>query len=371
MKMTFISNNWADAHQQTRLKALIKSGIYVDCVAVSRNYYPISSEIEPHRIGKVDHASYTKRLRTYILLLYKLIKNFKSNQLIYVYGFDLALVVLIFKMVSRRKTGVIYEVPDIREILFSPDIRGKLIRYIEKLTIPKIDLIIATSPEFISEYFVKMRKISIPDFRIIENKIHKDQLPGDSKCQPQIVSTKIKIGYFGVLRCTASLNCLILLADKNQFEIILHGIFMPATSDFEKRISNLENIRYLGPYRVPEDLSKIYNEVDIVWASYPFSQNKFGNHLWARTNRFYESLFFHKPVILQKETADAKRAKTFGNIAIEIDLKDIHQVVSQLCSLINSDYLSSARKLLDNIPEHHYLITTEYENLSTCLKEKT
>ena len=107
MKMTFISNNWADAHQQTRLKALIKSGIHVDCVAVSRNYYPISSEIEPHRIGKVDHASYTKRLRTYILLLYKLIKNFKSNQLIYVYGFDLALFVLLFKR-SRDEKPVLF-----------------------------------------------------------------------------------------------------------------------------------------------------------------------------------------------------------------------------------------------------------------------
>ncbi|WP_177197059.1 hypothetical protein [Dyadobacter koreensis] len=265
---------------------------------MSRNYYPVSPESLPAWIGKMNHASYGKRFRVYIWLLYKLTKNSQSDQLIYVYGFDLAAVALIFKHFSRRKIFVIYEIPDIREIFFSRGIGPALIRFFEKLTIPKIDLLIATSPEFISEYFTKIRKIDIPDYQIIENKVHQAQLSETSNPQKCKIPDKIKIGYFGVLRCAASLSCLILLADKNRFEIILRGIFMPATSHFEAQISNLENIKYFGPYKVPEDLSGIYNEVDIVWAAYPFSNNNIGNHLWARTNRFYESLFFHKPIIL-------------------------------------------------------------------------
>ncbi len=66
---------------------------------------------------------------------------------------------------------------------------------------------------------------------------------------------------------------------------------------------------YLGPYQAPKDLSFIYSMVDVVWASYPFSdRTTVGNHLYARTNRFYESLYFKKPFIVQKGTADAKTA---------------------------------------------------------------
>lgn len=370
MKMTFISNNWADAHQQTRLKALIESGFDIRCLAVYRDYYPASSAVSPTMIGKVKHASYTKRFKTYGLLFYELVKNFKSDQLLYVYGFDLALVTLIFKAFSHRKTFIIYEVPDIREILFLPGIRGKLLRFIEKSAIPGINLLIATSPEFISEYFIRLRNIDIQEFRIIENKIHKNQLSGTLEIQPQQVSGKIKIGYFGVLRCTASLDCLILLAGENKFEIILRGIFMPVTSEYEKRISHLKNIKYLGPYQVPQDLTSIYNEADIVWAAYPFSKDTPGNHLWARTNRFYESLYFLKPLIVQSGSVDARQAKTLGNIAFEIDLADIDKAASQLNTALSFAYLTSARKRLEKIPAHHSMITTEYKNLVTCLQQK-
>ncbi|WP_235152453.1 hypothetical protein [Dyadobacter sp. CY345] len=367
--MTFISNNWADAHQQTRLKALTQSGFQIDCLAVFRNYYPVKTDIIPKWIGKVDHASYAKRPKTYFSLLFQLIKNLKSNQIAYVYGFDLALVVVLFKVFSLRNVFIIYEVPDIREVFFSSGIWGKSIRFFEKLAIPRINLLVATSPEFITEYFIKFRKIKLQDFRIIENKVHYDQLPGKFERQTSIVSPKIKIGYFGVLRCRASLDCLILLASENQFEIILQGIFMAATSDFEKRIQDLENIQYLGSYHVPDDLSKIYNNVDIVWAAYPFSNNNVGNHLWARTNRYYESLFFHKPLILQKNSADAKQAKMLENVAIEIDLANIKQAASRLSSVLTPNFLLTARRSLLKVPEHHYLITTEYKNLVMCLQQ--
>ncbi len=369
MRMIFISNNWADAHQQTRLKALRQSGFQIDCLAVFRNYYPVKTDIIPKWIGKVNHASYAKRLKTYFFLIFQLIKTLKSTQIIYVYGFDLAFVVVLFKVFSKGNIFIIYEIPDIREVLFSSGILGKSIRFFEKLTIPRINLLVATSPEFITEYFIKIRKIKLQDFRIIENKVHFDQLSEDFERQTKVISPKIKIGYFGVLRCRASLDCLILLASNNQFDIVLQGIFMPSTSDFETRIRHLENIKYLGPYQVPDDLSKIYNNVDIVWAAYPFSNNKVGNHLWARTNRFYESLFFHKPLILQKNSADAKRAKILGNIAIEVDLADIKQVAAQLYSVLTFEFLLTARQSLLKIPEHHYLITTEYQNLVMCLQQ--
>ncbi|MDQ6477578.1 hypothetical protein [Dyadobacter sp. LHD-138] len=372
MKVLFISNNWADAHQQTRLHGLTQSGFIMTCLAVFRNYYPVKYPLLPISLGEIAHAHYAKRSRIYWRLFIQLWKNADYNDCVYVYGFDLLLTTVIYKTFSRQKIRIIYEIPDIRELFFAENIAGKLIRKIEQIIIPHIDQLVVTSPEFVSEYFTKHRKICVKHYLVIENKVHSGQLPEDTFVNTPMncFNRKIRIGYFGVLRCKNSLNCLISLAEKNQFEIILRGIFMPDTSPFEEKIKNSRNIFYYGPYQVPEHLRMIYNKVDIVWGAYPFSKNETGNHLWARTNRFYESLFFKKPIILQKGTADADKARQLGSIALEIDMKNEDQVIRDLSTMITPDYLKSASALMHDITENHYQITTEYKNLVRCLQQK-
>jgi len=371
MKMIFISNNWADAHQQTRLHALLNLNFPVVCLAVFRDYYPFRSLITPIRIGAMTHATYPKRICVYLRLFNQIWRRTEKDDCVYVYGFDLMLVTFISRIVFQKKFKIVYEVPDIRELFFSSSLTGKLIRWIEKIVIPRIDLLIVTSPEFVSEYFIRLRKIYVPDYLIIENKIHYEEFPhSDTQSGLPVLTNKqkIRIGYFGVLRCAATLNCLIELAEKNLFEIILRGIFMPATRYYESIIGDLDHIHYLGPYKVPEDLSCMYSGVDVIWAAYPFSDKEAGNHLFARTNRFYESLFFKKPCIVQKGTADASKAKLLGNIAIEVDLKDIPQTIKELSGKLNPDHLKSVQNLLCCIPESHYQITTEYKDLAKCLQ---
>jgi succinoglycan biosynthesis protein ExoL len=371
MKIIFVANNWADAHQQTRLHALLELNFPIICLAVFRDYYPFHALIAPIRIGTMSHATYPKRIGVYLRLFSQIFRRTENDDCIYVYGFDLMMVTFISRIVFQRKFKIVYEVPDIRELFFSPSLAGKLIRWIEKIIIPRVDLLILTSPEFVSEYFIRFRKICVPEYLIIENKIHYKKIRHSGTHSDQTVlanKQKVRIGYFGVLRCAATLDCLIELAEKDQFEIILRGIFMPATRHYESLISNLNSIQYLGPYKVPEDLSCIYSSVDVILANYPFSNKEIGNHLFARTNRFYESLFFKRPCIVQKGTADASTAKLLGNIAIEVDLKNISQTLKELSSKLNPDHLKSLQDLLCRIPESHYQITTEYKDLAKCLQ---
>lgn len=368
--MIFISNNWADAHQQTRLNTLLKLGISITCLSVFRNYYPNTSSISPVSIGNVEHASYRKRLKIYVNLFFQLSKQENAHDCIYVYGFDFALTLLIFRIVSRRKFILVYEIPDIRERFFSKQISGKLLRLLEAFVIPKIDLLVVTSADFVTEYLTKLRKIRIRDYLVIENKIHSIDIVTLPINPSQTVENKmITIGYFGVLRCPASLNCLIMLARSGRFDIVLKGIFMPFTQHFKNEIFSTPNIHYYGPYKMPDELSTIYSQVDMVWAVYPFSEKAIGNHLWARTNRFYESLFFCKPFIVQQGTADAAKARNLGNIAIEINLEDINQVVDELLTLKKED-LHQIKKLLLNVREDNYMITNEYNDLIQCLQQK-
>lgn len=372
MKLIFISNNWADAHQQTRLNALLKLDIQILSIAIFRDYYDVESQFTPIIIGTVKHASYGKRIGVYLSLFHKLSKNVNHRDFLYVFGFDLMMICLIFRILYGKKIKIVYEVPDIREIFFSSHISGKLIRWTEKEAIPKIDLLIVTSPDFITNYFEGLRKLTVPDFLIIENKIHSGEIEktlSNSIPESHDENKKIRIGYFGVLRCPASLNCLIKLSQNGSYEIILRGIFMPLTRHYEKAIIGKKHIYYLGPYQVPKDLNLIYATVDIVWAAYPFSNKTMGNHLFARTNRFYESLYFKKPFIVQKGTADAQTASLLGNIALEINLENEEETIEFLYSNLTPDHLAIFSKNSIKVPENHYKITNEYNDLETWLQQ--
>lgn len=371
MKIIFISNNWADAHQQTRLNALLALNLSIFCIAVFRNYYGVQSQCTPIFIGNMRHTFYGKRIGIYIRLFRQLSKSVVSKDFLYVFGFDLMLICLIFRFISGKKIKVIHEVPDIREMFFAASLSGKLIRWIEKKVIPKIDLLVVTSPYFLSHYFIDFRKILVQDSLIIENKIHLNQIEKSfEKSIPEIhnENRKIRIGYFGVLRCPASLDFLIKLSQNGRFEIILRGIFMPLTKHYETEILHKKHICYLGPYRAPEDLYFIYSTIDLVWAIYPFCSKMIGNHLIARTNRFYESLYFKKPFIVQKGTADANMAILLGNIALEINLANEDKTVKFLYTVLTHDNLAALQKKLVTIPENQYQITTEYNDLETWLQ---
>jgi hypothetical protein len=146
MKIIFVANNWADAHQQTRLHALLELNFPIICLAVFRDYYPFHALIAPIRIGTMSHATYPKRIGVYLRLFSQIFRRTENDDCIYVYGFDLMLVTFISRIVFQRKFKIVYEVPDIRELFFSPSLAGKLIRWIEKAVIPCIDYLLLLPP---------------------------------------------------------------------------------------------------------------------------------------------------------------------------------------------------------------------------------
>ncbi|WP_247236060.1 hypothetical protein [Telluribacter sp. SYSU D00476] len=369
MKIIFVSNNWADAHQQVRLQALLALCPSLVCLTFTRTYYPATSSIEPLWTGRMEHASYLKRWNIYIQFFRQLYKTVKNGDIVYTYGFDLAAITLLFRTLTRRSVYLVHEVPDIREMFFRKGKAGWLLRRIERWVIPRIDLLVVTSPEYVTEYYQKLRGLPVRKYLVIENKIHTRPHHLPNTPERPASQNRIRIGYFGLLRCKASLDCLMLLACTNRFDIILRGIFMPDTRHYESLVKETPNMQYLGPYDAPKELKTLYGSVDIVWAAYPYSPRSItGNHLWARTNRFYESLYFRRPIVVQKGTSDADRARTLGNIAIEVDLEDTRQAAQYLEEQLTPDYLQDMEKALTAIPEHEYLIKDEYKTLVRCLQ---
>ena len=84
-----------------------------------------------------------------------------------------------------------------------------------------------------------------------------------------------------------------------QFELHFYGNG-PDEKKLEKYIQKKEytNIYFYGRYNY-ENISEIYNSIDLIWAVYP---NKDFNVKYAISNKFFESLLYEKPCFFSEKT---------------------------------------------------------------------
>jgi hypothetical protein len=185
-------------------------------------------------------------------------------------------------------------------MLLSKGIAGTIIRSLQARLWREVDLLVTSSPAFISHYF-EPNSFPAP-IRLVENKVALldgaqatigmvRRSPGPPWC----------IGWFGAIRCRRSLEILSDLAKASggAIQIILRG--RPSESvfpNFASEVANLPHVRFDGPYRNPEDLSTIYGEVHFAWVVDYYESNQ--NSMWLLPNRIYEaSLYGAVPIALK------------------------------------------------------------------------
>lgn len=78
---------------------------------------------------------------------------------------------------------------------------------------------------------------------------------------------------------------------------------------FKEQTKEFSNVVFRGRYRNPEDLKKIYSEVDIVVSCYGSSEL---NNRVAEPNKLYEAMFFAKPIIVSAGTFVAEQVGRYG-----------------------------------------------------------
>lgn len=133
--------------------------------------------------------------------------------------------------------------------------------------------------------------------------------------------TDITIGYFGTLdKRTRGLEELVKQAELNRnINLTIGGA--GALSDYFESYDGPAKINYIGRFK-HSDLVKLLNEIDFNWAYYCPSIEL---HRYAAPNKFYEHLYFKKPIIVsdiipQASFVDTKKTGiVIANIA-EIDL---------------------------------------------------
>jgi|SRR5690554_4238363 len=345
---------------------LANEGANVSLAGFTRNNFPASKieNIAVYQLGTISHGSYLTRIMKAFKSLHKIRDLAKEQEVIYCFTLD-GLIISSLALFFIKKKWV-YQVQDIRPIYFGNGLKNKLARFLEKWMLKKVDLLVVSSKEYYTGHFKPLYNFDDEKVRVIENK-----LPRDFVVKSEQTKEKRKvlvIGYFGVLRCLRSWEILYQLARNapNDINLLLRGK-PDAMPNLDEQIIGDKNITYGGLYKSPDDLHSLYSAVDIVWACYPYSEERYGNWKLARTIRFYEALAYAKPVIVQKGTAQEKDVLKY-NIGLVIDMSAPDTVLESL-QAITSDMLDDWKRNIAELPRNYLFHNDEHQKLLKAINE--
>lgn len=359
----FVSGSADYAPYLARVEALRRIGFSVKVFAFERTWNPGPRlNAEYVRLGRVPLRRYLGRLCPLILSLPKIRKAALEVDILYAEGFDMMLLCLAGQIGRKHRRSVVYEVHDIRSTLVSPCLLSKVLRWIDRILVRSANLLVLTSPSYLTEYYEKRLGFRDLPHLILENKLDPARPPvlpiaGDRN------AGVLRIGYFGSLRCPHSWRALVHAVRRSAGQVQVHVRGVPnGLNDFDSDIQSTDGLVYGGPYQNPRDLGDVYGSVDMVWVAGFNSKSEGG---WARTCRFYESCYFRKPLIGQADTVEGAVIGRL-NIGIIVDAMNLDDLTIQLQSVTQGD-LRLWESHIAELPASVYLYTSEYSQLKCHL----
>jgi succinoglycan biosynthesis protein ExoL len=224
-------------------------------------------------LGYTTDRKYRFRLLAIFLACRIIMRNravFENTDFLYARMIDMALLAQFARWWHKLDAKLIYEVEDVQAIFFKKTIIGGIFRWAERWLLSRQQLLVVMSPGFIRGYFAPIQKFDGPYF-VLENKL---QLPRPlapltpAADQWKQIRDKWVIGWNGTLRCERSMQILAEIATElgDRVEIRTHGF--PTETGLPKYlefISKYPNWKYLGEYKIPDDLEEMYGRVHFSW----------------------------------------------------------------------------------------------------------
>jgi len=372
MKIVFFISSKADAHYYKLVNTLSKLGAEAEVLAFERPGYYEGREYNCSYtlLARIKYGHYFKRFLVFLKAASIARSRLSEPDIAYVFGLDMLLLYCLAAFGLRRKPKIIFEVCDIIPILVGESLKSRIIRWLERILIRKISLLVVTSEAFVTGYYEKIQGLTKLPYLVIENKLSREApalvvtLAGKERS-----SGSLRIGYFGVIRCQRSLEILkaVTMRGQGRVRIYLRGISMGEVTDIESHVRGNPWMEYGGPYVSPDDLPQLYRCVDIVWICFTYVGERIGNWMWAKTNRFYESCFYKKPVIARLGTEDG-RVVAEKELGICVDVSDVSSCVEQILSISPAD-LQRWHSNLNKLPEDIYLYKDEHQRLLDILNQ--
>jgi succinoglycan biosynthesis protein ExoL len=304
--VVYIGPDLNDSAVRRRVTQWAHAGFKVFPFAFARTATESGSPPEFVNLGSLMQQSVIRRAFPIVLAAQRLVRQRRrlaSAQLFVGRNLDNALLVLFARWVSGSSAPLVYEILDVNRACTDPRLRGALVRMLERWLLARVDLLIVSSPYFVTAYYQGMLGYR-GDWSLFENKVPRfvhEQQP-DLPPAPDAAAAPARpwrIGWFGYLDDERSWEILRSVAETLPKEVVIHVRGMPYLEfdmpQFLADVERLDNVIYGGPYRNPEDLAEVYNSIDLVWSTdcnVPTANSK-----WLLTNGLYEAGYFGKPVL--------------------------------------------------------------------------
>lgn len=319
-KIVFILTSISQPRCIKRIKSFINAGFDVKIYGFDRGAYNENAIIEGHEIvvlgEQKNGADYFSKLKQSYKTLNQIIRTEgKENTIFYCFGYMTALFVML------KKLPYIYEISD---ILYEKEkfryIKG-IIKKIDKDIVRKSVLTVMTSKGFMHHLFgvEQPNNVIIQPNRISSSFRYQNRPPIKG-----FDISHLNFAFVGAIRFETIFNVAITIARHHQN----HQFHFYGESNLSQRAIALTqkypNIFYHGSYKNPDDLTEIYNNIDIVVSCYDVKS--IGVKV-AEPNKFYESMFFYKPIIVSENSFLSEQVERFGtgfsiNPYVEADISD-------------------------------------------------
>ena len=281
------------------------------------NDFPEGIEVAVH--GEVKNRDYKNNFKQMKVDVTKVYGLHGKNTLYYAFGFMPSL------FFALKRVRFVYECSDVFYAYPKFDKVRWLLKWLDKWLIGKSMVTVMTSGGFAEYFGVTTNKKVI----VLPNRVSPLLMTLERKSFH--VSGGLSFGFVGSIRYQNVFRFAEVIGKKfPEHSFHFYGGGDQQTIErVESLVSNHTNVHYHGKFKSPEDLSKIYENLDIVVACY---DNASLNEQIAEPNKLYESLFFCKPTIVSPKTYLSKRVQGLrcGFVVDANEQNSVHDFISNL-----------------------------------------
>lgn len=327
--LIFIQNTVSGYHCHRRVQEAIANGWKVIVYGFQRHNeqvpndwpYPVTS------LGIVTDGHYLRRIQVYWHSIKQVLRRHsRPDTIFYLFGLDIA---FFFLTLRKRYQRYVYEEADLVHT-YLPHSIEKILEHIDKHVIKKAWKYVSTSEGFVQYHF----KGTQPDNLILRPNQLTPQVYQIGTPTVRIPDMQhLHIGFMGSPRF-ASIHAFIqcYLAHFPQHDFHFYGQPDEQIIAYTQRYHNFHNH---GVFRNPDDLLKVYGQVDMVLCTYDIHS---ANVRYAEPNKLYEAIYFFKPIIVTQGTFLADKVQRLG-VGYALDPFNDNAITQWLSHLSNESIM--------------------------------
>ncbi|MFK0383812.1 glycosyl transferase family 1 [Agrobacterium sp. NPDC090273] len=291
----YLAHDLSDPAIRRRVLTLIAGGAQVTLAGFRRGENQLTDieGVRPIALGETADGKFPQRVKAVVLASLSLggkLQGIARPDVVIARNLEMLALAKRALALYGGDVPLVYECLDIHRLLLNQGKVGKALNAAQLYFARDAKLLMTSSPAFVEHYFKPISGLDLPVL-LQENKVLALDTVTREKPRPRLpeAGQPWKIGWFGALRCRKSLEILAAFAREmdGKVEVILRG--RPAYSefsDFDGCVKNTPHLHFHGPYKNPEQLASIYNEVQFTWAIDFFEEGQ--NSSWLLPNRLYE-----------------------------------------------------------------------------------